>query len=154
MSVIYITILLQPVENMQRLSPRTRRCRQRNSKRITTQHHEGDQPADGPLRIRVRAEQFGNVPDGRRLCFGLPSFSSHTGAFSLEGRQEIRSPQRAPRELCAGSRLPPGRYQSCRARAQSRLATPLVPEGNLVRIWHGQAKERLVGQAHLMRVNA
>jgi hypothetical protein len=36
-------------------------------------HHKRYQPSDSPLRIRVLAEQFGDVPDGRRLGFGLPS---------------------------------------------------------------------------------
>jgi hypothetical protein len=51
-----------------------RRCgRQCDCQRIAAQHHKRYRPSDCPLRIRVHAEQFGNVADGRRLDLGLPS---------------------------------------------------------------------------------
>ena len=62
-----------------------RRSRQRDGKRIAAQHHQPDQPADCPLAVGVGPDEFGDVADLRRLGFGLPSFSGHTGAFCLEG---------------------------------------------------------------------
>ena len=92
-------------------SPCRRHGSQRDCQRIAPQHHKRYQPLDCPLRIRVRAEQFGNVADGRRLGFGLPnvlncspSRGSRERGTSNTGRSAKPSSHASPRTISVKSR--------------------------------------------------
>jgi hypothetical protein len=53
----------------------------------TAQHHEGDEPSDLTLAVRVPADKLGRIID--RLGFGLdpPALGRHGGAFGFCARR-------------------------------------------------------------------
>src|SRR5215470_13765074 len=61
--------------------------RQRYGERITTEHHQRNEPPDGPLAVGVGADEFGDVAYWRGLGLELARLSSPAGAFRPEGGQ-------------------------------------------------------------------
>jgi len=65
--------------------PRRSRRGQGDGERVAGENHEGYQPSDYPLGVRIGADQLSDVADGRGLGLDLPALGSHAGAFRLEG---------------------------------------------------------------------
>jgi hypothetical protein len=59
------------------LPPGRSRGGQGDRQRIAAQHDEDNQPSNGPLGIRVSAEEFGDIADRRGLRLNLAALSGH-----------------------------------------------------------------------------
>jgi len=58
-----------------------------NCERVAGENHEGNQPSDCPLAVRIGADELRNVPDRCRLGLNPAALGGHGGALSFEGGQ-------------------------------------------------------------------
>ena len=83
MSARQLSKVLRTKCRFRRGSARRSRGHQCDGERITAQHHEGDQPADGALCVGVGADEFRDVADGRGLGLDPVALGGQGGAFRL-----------------------------------------------------------------------
>ncbi len=121
------------------MSPCRRRSgRQGDGQRVAAKHHEGDQPPNCPLAVRVAAEKLGDVPDRRGLRLDLPALGAQGGAVGFEVGQGRPLPLTLTGEPGAGSALVIGQLHGgsgaallgCLLNGRINLAQPPVKIGD------------------------